>query len=888
MRASSRTRWLIPLFLLACLKSALAQDASPIPARRSVLILHSYHHGFTWSDNISAGIREAFSGHTEDVELLFEFMDTRHISSGPYFDALERLLGIKYADRTIEVIVAADDHALNFMLTRGERLFPGVPLVFCSVTGYQPSMREGRQLTGLQETLAIEETLATALALHPGTREVAVITDLTRTGQALKAKAEAAFAPYRSRVSFRYLEDLTVDGLEEEVAELPPGTIVFLFIFSRDREGRVFSHEQNLHLLARHCRVPIYSVWEFYLGHGIVGGKLCSGRAEGRMVGELALRILNGASASAIPLGRSPTLYLFDHRELERFGISRDRLPDGSTVKFAPFSAYEAYKPLIWGAIAIFAVLLGLVGMLIANILRRRRVQHALRDREEDLRITLDSIGDAVIATDDAGRVTRMNPVAQELTGWPRVEAAGRPLEEIFKILSARTRGPTENPLQRILREGDVVGLANDTLLVARDGTERQIADSGAPIRDPDGKITGVVLVFRDVTERYRLEEQLRHAQKMDSIGQLAGGIAHDFNNMLGGVLGYADLLATRLSDNKKLRSHAENIIDTAERAADLTDKLLAFSRKGQLEIVPVDVHACIRNALAILGRSIDRRITLHTDFQARRTVVNGDSGQLQNAILNLGVNARDAMPRGGTATFRTENAYLDEPACASSPFDVVPGEYVAIHVIDTGIGMTPEVAERIFEPFFTTKGVGEGTGLGLATVYGTVKDHTGCLTVYSEPGRGTAFHLYLPLSQADTMPAAERQEEIVRGTGCILVVDDEETIRNMAVETLQGLGYEVIAAADGEEGLDLYKRHQDRVDAVLLDVVMPRMSGRECFRAIRAVDPAAKVLLSSGFTPDASLEALQDEGVSGFIKKPYRRERLSQVLAEVMGRSDA
>ena len=305
MHARALAGRLATLLAVALLGCAWAQEVPDGSKRRSVLILHSYHHGFTWSDNISAGIQEAFSAHTEDVELLFEFMDTRHIFSETYFDALERLLSIKYGNRKIEVIVTADDHALNFMLTRGERLFPGVPLVFCSVTGYQPSMREGRQLTGLQETLAIEETLATALALHPGTRKVAVITDLTRTGQALKAKAEAAFAPYRSRVTFRYLQNFTIHNLEKEIASLSPDTIVFLFIFSRDKNGRVFSHEQNLHLLARHCRVPIYSVWEFYLGHGIVGGKLCSGRAEGRMAGELALRILNGESASAIPLGQS-------------------------------------------------------------------------------------------------------------------------------------------------------------------------------------------------------------------------------------------------------------------------------------------------------------------------------------------------------------------------------------------------------------------------------------------------------------------------------------------------------------------------------------------------------------------------------------------------------
>ena len=399
---------------------------------RRILILHSYHHGFTWSDNISRGIHSAFADFADEVQLRFEFMDTRRIYTPEYFEELERLFRFKYGKDQIDVIICADDHALNFVLGPARELFEEVPVVFCSVSGYQPSMREGRPLTGLQESIDIEATLKIALELHPDTNEVAVITDMTRTGRALKSAAEKVFKKYDDRVRFRYLEDLIVEDLQEEVENLSEDTIVFLFIFSQDKAGRVFSHEQNLKILARHSDVPIYGVWEFYLGHGIVGGRLTSGAAEGEMAGQMALRILQGEDASSIPLEKSPTHFMFDYEQLERFSIPENALPEGSLVINRPFSFYEDYKVLIWIVVVIIATLLTSVFVLIGNIVLRRRAEVALRESEEKFEKAFTAGPDAILISRlEDGRVIEANEQFYQITKYRKEEVIGKTSAEI-------------------------------------------------------------------------------------------------------------------------------------------------------------------------------------------------------------------------------------------------------------------------------------------------------------------------------------------------------------------------------------------------------------------------------------------------------------------------
>jgi PAS domain S-box-containing protein len=366
----------------------------------------------------------------------------------------------------------------------------------------------------------------------------------------------------------------------------------------------------------------------------------------------------------------------------------------------------------------------------------------ALGEREEHLHITLDAIGDAVIVTTTSGQIERMNPVAQVLSGWTQEEAVGRLFSEVFCLSREPNRSPCENLVAEVMaagKPGGAISAREPLRLVSRNGGERLITESASPIRDVSGETVGVVLVFRDISERVHLENQLRQSRKMDAIGQLAGGISHDFNNLLTIILGGVDLLLQKLPPNDPNRRPAQLIRDTAGNAVEVVNKLLVFSRKTRVENKPVHVHRILRDTAELLQHSLPAKIALNIDIGAVDDGVIGDAAELQNAFLNLGVNARDAMPQGGTLTFMT----VTPPA---SP-DLLEGRPVInVSVCDTGTGMTPDILDRIFEPFFTTKAAGKGTGLGLATTFGIVKRHGGFIRVASTSGYGSVFEIVLPL----------------------------------------------------------------------------------------------------------------------------------------------
>ncbi|MEA3545178.1 MAG: response regulator, partial [Thermodesulfobacteriota bacterium] len=393
----------------------------------------------------------------------------------------------------------------------------------------------------------------------------------------------------------------------------------------------------------------------------------------------------------------------------------------------------------------------------------------------------------------------------------------------------------------------------------------------------------GAVIRIDDVTKEYRLRSELAHSRKLDAVGQLAGGIAHDFNNMLGGILGGAELLKRRIGDGEKEKRYLDVIIQSGNRAAELTEKLLAFARKGSVESSPVDVEKTMNDTVAILRHSIDKRIEISVTTHVERPVVMGDRSQLQNALINLGINAGHAMATGGKLSYTLDMITLDSSFCAASSFDLIPGQYLDIEVRDTGAGISAEVLPQIFEPFFTTKEQGEGTGLGLAAVYGTVQEHHGAITVYSELGSGTGFHIYLPIVDRRVELRDDASEVLIRGCGNILVVDDEATIRMTAQETLESLGYTVIVANNGREGLALFKQEADSIDLVFMDMIMPEMNGEESFYAMRKINPAVKVLLASGFSRGADIEQLKAEGLQGFIPKPYTAVALSRAVATIL-----
>ncbi len=508
------------------------------------------------------------------------------------------------------------------------------------------------------------------------------------------------------------------------------------------------------------------------------------------------------------------------------------------------------------------------------EIAERKRVESELSGAKDFISSIIESMPSVLICVDTDERVTHWNSRAAELTNVGADAAVGKPLEEVFPELESESlmiqtginAGEAQFFPQRVRKVDDNIFYDDITVY-------------------PMAGVQGAVIRIDDVTEKTIMEEHLLQANKMDAIGQLAGGVAHDFNNMLAGITGAASLL--QLSENlegKDRRKYIDLILDASKRAAGLTSKLLTFGSNNKFKQAAMDLHTVISDSLSLLERTIDRKVTIVADFQAERTLISGDVSAIQNAVMNLAINAAHAMNGNGTLKVETKNVYLDELYCRMSPFNLKPGDFIILSVSDTGEGIPPELMTKIFEPFYTTKEQGKGTGLGLSSVYGTMQNHNGAVKVYSERGKGSVFHLYFPCSERSSSVADAPGKMMRKGSGTVLLADDEQMIRLTVKPLLERMGYTVLLAEDGEEAVAVYKREQEDIILVITDMIMPKMNGREVFYSVQGINPLCPVIISSGFTRDENLDSLLDEGLAGFIQKPFLNDELATLLDRVLG----
>jgi two-component system cell cycle sensor histidine kinase/response regulator CckA len=546
---------------------------------------------------------------------------------------------------------------------------------------------------------------------------------------------------------------------------------------------------------------------------------------------------------------------------VDGFEIEMTRI-DGSIVQIAISAAAYPERGYLEG--------------FVIDITKRKQAEAALRQSEVKYRTLTNNLNVGVYrnTAGPKGRFIEANPAIVQLFGYDSREA----------FFEASVSDLYQNPDDRkkfnkkILQKG---ALRNETLQLRRkDGTSFTGSVSAVAVKDEDGRIKFFDGIFEDISERINLEAQLQQAHKMESLGTLAGGIAHDFNNLLMGIQGRTSLMLLDTDSQHPFFEHLKGVEDYVKSASDLTKQLLAFARGGKYEVIPADLNEIIQNGSDMFGRT-KKEITIHRREQKDIWTVEVDRGQIEQVMLNLYVNAWQSMPGGGELYLETENVMLDDDMVM--PYDVDPGKYVKVSVIDTGVGMDKATQKRIFDPFFTTKEMGRGTGLGLASAYGIIKNHDGIIKVASGKGEGTVFSIFLPASEMEVIKDKDSASEILKGHETILLVDDEDIIIDVGKELLRKMGHTVFVAKSGEASIELYEAKWEEIDMVILDMIMPEMGGGEIYEKLREINPDVKVLLSSGYSLDGQATEILEQGCNGFLQKPFNMRELSGKIREIL-----
>jgi PAS domain S-box-containing protein len=515
-----------------------------------------------------------------------------------------------------------------------------------------------------------------------------------------------------------------------------------------------------------------------------------------------------------------------------------------------------------------------------------KRAGEALRSSEEKYRELVENANSIILRRDATGRITFFNEYASRFLGFSRDEIIGRNVVGTIVPLSDSAGKDLAQMILNISVHPEQYK-SNENENICKDGTRVWVAWTNKPILDDQGRCVEILCIGNDITKRKRAEEEnralterLQHADKMEAIGTLAGGIAHDFNNLLMGIQGYASLSLMNLDSFHPNYGRLKRIEEQVKSGADLTRQLLGFARGGRYEVKPADMNDILEKTSSMFGRT-KKEISIHRKYGNDLWIVEVDRGQMEQVFMNLYVNAWQAMPGGGEIYLETENTILSGKQVLA--YAVKAGRYIKISMTDTGTGMDAKTRERVFDPFFTTKEMGRGTGLGLATVYGIIKGHGGMINVYSKPGHGTTFNIYLPASEKDVVKEKTATGTIARGTEAILLVDDEEIVLEVSRELLESMGYPVYATGSGQEAIAVYMEKRNEIELVILDMIMPGISGGETFDRLREINPEIKVLLSSGYSITGQAQEILDRGCNGFLQKPFHMEKLSHKVREML-----
>jgi len=875
--------FLVFLILTICVSISFAQE------NKHILILHSYHKGQKWNDSITQGVESILNSNGQNIELFFEYMDTKRFYDDRHLNNLYQLLSHKFQNHKFDAIICTDDHAFNFFLERFHELFPKTPTVFCGVNNFnEASLAAGRNwITGVVESTDLTKTIKIALRLNPESKNVFILVDKTVSGMAHRKQLEDIVSQFNKTLTFDIPGDIELSSLKNKLQNLPKDSIVLWMNFFSDKFGNPISLKEVSDLLQKYCSVPVYSLWDSRLGKGAVGGMLTSGHAQGEEAGKIALRIINGEKVDNIPvMQESPNRYMFDYKQLKRFNIKSSLIPNGSIIINKPSSIYSEYTGLVWLGLIITVGLSMIIFSFVLNIFKRKQADEALRESEEKYRNLTSLLPLSLFEADDQGNVIFANPFAFNSMGYTQED-----IDKGLNMLQVIHPDDHDKVIKRSMQVMQGVHTDGSEYLVQRkDGsTFPTFINTSASIKND--RPVGLMGYIFDLTQQKNAEQALREseeklirAKKMEALGFLAGGVAHDLNNVLSGIVSYPELLLMDLPEDSKLRKPIETIQETGHRATAIVQDLLTVARGVAIVKEPLDLNQIVEDYLLSPEfeklKHFSSAVTIKTNLDADLLNISGSHIHLRKVVMNLVSNASEAIEGSGSVTVSTMSRYIDRPLKGYD--DVKVGEFAVLSVADDGLGISSDDLERVFEPFYTKKVMGRsGTGLGLAVVWNVVRDHRGYIDVTSDEN-GTAFELYFPITR-DEISGKDLSVDIKDYKGdeqTVLVVDDMESQREISCKMLDTLGYKTKAVSSGEEAVEYLKDHA--VDLILLDMIMdPGINGRETYERIIKIHPNQKAVLASGFAETDDVKEAQELGAGKYIRKPFTLEKIGLAVKE-------
>ena len=870
--------------IFLCLFFLFVSTSFSTEKNHHVLIISSYHIGYGGADRMLEGIRKEFSKHNMDVDFYFEFLDSKRFSPGDLFPAIEKLYQKKFYGNQFDIIIVADNNALNFIFEVRDKIFPNTPVVFCGINNYQDSMIENMSLiTGVTEDISLKETIFTALDFHPETTHLGVISDSTTTGKANLSKFKQIAPSLPKQLNIIDLGNLSAGELVKKLEGLPERTVLLQLSFYMDAQGRQFTQKEQMELILKHCDKPIYSAWDFFIAYGVVGGIVTHFSIQGETAANMAIQVINGKPISQIPvIKNSPNVPVFDYMALKQHALPLSALPPESIVLNRPQTFYHQNKVLVWSVVFFLAIQSVIIGALIITIQRRKQTERRLIQYERIVSGTSDLMSFVdhkyvYQAVNEAYLVAHQKETS-EIVGNSIPDLMG---PEIFE-------DAIKENIDRCLC-GETV---NYQSWFNYTGIGKRFMDvTYHPVRPKNSNSNGIVVCAHDLTDlkhaenkHKELQSKLLQAQKMEAIGTLAGGIAHDFNNILFPILGYSEMLLADIPNDSPLREGLKEIHKGAVRAKDLVQQILTFARQEKHEINLMKIQPILKEVLKLIRSTIPTTIEIKQDIYPKCGSIKADPTQIHQIIMNLATNAYQAMEENGGFLKVT---LKEEEIKASDEYrmKIVPGDYACLTIADTGTGMNKEVVEKIFDPFFTTKEKNKGTGMGLSVVHGIVEKIGGTIQVQSRPGKGTKFTVYFPIetSSSEKKDNAISVYEFPSGTEQVLLVDDEESIIDMVEMMLKRLGYKVKSEVDPTEALKTFKASPNDFDLVITDRSMPKMPGEKLVSQLLMLRQDLPIIMCTGYSDKFTEQMALDIGIKDFIMKPILLKELSEKIRNVL-----